>query len=83
MSFLYPPLKPNEVIYMRRPDGLTGADMPEVVQLTHCIYGLPTASAYFRTHSDETLKSVGLRPTISDPQVYTLLLLYVHKETTV
>ena len=71
-AFLYPPLKPDEVIYMRRPAGLTDEDMPEIVQLTHCIYGLPTASAYFRDHSDTVLKSIGFKPTISDPQVYTM-----------
>lgn len=71
-AFLYPPLKPDEVIYMRRPAGLTDEDMPEVVQLTHCIYGLPTASAYFRDHSDTVLKSIGFKPTISDPQVYSM-----------
>ena len=71
-AFLYPPLKPDEVIYMRRPAGLTDSDMPEVVQLTHCVYGLATASAYFRDHSDATLKGIGFKPTISDPQVYTL-----------
>ena len=52
---------------MRRPAGLTDDDMPEIVQLTHCIYGLPTASAYFREHSDVTLKQIGCKPTISDP----------------
>ena len=57
---------------MRRPAGLSDADMPEVVQLTHCVYGLATASAYFRDHSDVTLKSIGFKPTISDPQVYIL-----------
>jgi hypothetical protein len=71
-AFLYAPLKQDEVIYMRRPAGLTDADMPEIVQLTHCIYGLPSASAYFRSHSDEVLKKIGFRPTISDPQVYTM-----------
>ena len=33
---------------------------------------LATASAYFRDHSDATLKSIGFKPTISDPQVYIL-----------
>ena len=37
-AFLYLPLKPDEVIYMRRPAGLTDEDMPEIVQLTHCIF---------------------------------------------
>ena len=45
---------------------------PEEVQLTHCVYVLATASAYFRYHSDATLKGIGFKPTISDPQVYTL-----------
>ena len=37
-AFLYPPLKPDEVIYMRRPAGLTDSDVPEVVQITHCVH---------------------------------------------
>ena len=71
-AFLLPPLKEGEIIYMRRPAGLTDAHMPEVVQLLKCIYGLPLASAYFREHSDNVLKSIGFKQTISDPQVYIL-----------
>jgi hypothetical protein len=69
-AFLHPKLKPGEIIYMRRPKGLTDEDMPEVVQLDKCIYGLRQASAYFREHSDKALKSIGFTPLISDPQVY-------------
>ena len=71
-AFLLPPLKEGEIIYMRRPAGLTDAHMPEVVQLLKCIYGLPLASAYFREHSDKVLKTIGFVQTISDPQVYIL-----------
>jgi len=71
-AFLHPSLKPGEVVYLRRPKGLTDDDMPEVVQLDKCIYGLPQASAYFREHSDKALKSIGFKPTISDPCVYTM-----------
>ena len=70
-----PLLKPEETIFMRHPASLTDNDMPGVVQLTHCIYDLPTASAYFRDHSDATFKSIGCKPTISGPQIYTY-----HKE---
>ena len=70
-AFLHPELKPDEEIYMRRPPGLTDQDMPKVVQLKKCIYGLPQASAYFREHSDKELKKIGFKPTVSDPQVYT------------
>jgi len=70
-AFLYPPLKPGELIYMRRPKGLTDADMPAVVRLTKCVYGLPQASAYFRAHSDSTLRAFGALPTPEDDCVYT------------
>jgi len=71
-AFLYPDLDPNDVLYLVRPHGLTDADMPPVLQLQKCIYGLPQAAAYFREHSDSALKSIGMVPTISDPQVYTM-----------
>ncbi len=70
-AFLHPLLKAGEIIYMRRPHGLTDADMPAIVQLEKCIYGLPQASAYFREHSDAALKSIGLKATKSDSCVYT------------
>jgi hypothetical protein len=71
-AFLYPPLAPNENIYMRRPKGLTDDDMPAIVKLNKCIYGLPQASAYFRKHIDASLIQIGMTPTISDPCVYTM-----------
>ncbi len=48
---------------MRRLAGLTDADMPEIVQLNKCIYGMPEASEYFHEHSDTALKSFGCIPT--------------------
>jgi hypothetical protein len=71
-AFLYSPLKPHEIIYMRRPPGLTDADMPPVVRLAKCIYGMPEASAYFHEHSDTILKSFGCIPIPEDDCVYTL-----------
>ncbi len=56
-AFLYSNLKEGEIIYMRRPAGLTDAGMPEIVQLNIYIYGMPEASAYFHEHSDAALKS--------------------------
>ena len=69
-AFLHSALEPGEIIYLRRPKGLTDADMPEIVQLDKCIYGLPKASARFREHSDATLRGVGFTPLVSDPCVY-------------
>ena len=71
-AFLHGELEPGEIIYMRRPSGLTDADMPEIVQLDKCIYGLPQASARFREHSDVVLRKAGFAPLISDPCVYYL-----------
>lgn len=70
-AFLYPALKPDEEIYLRRPKGLTDEHMPLVMKLNKCVYGLPQASKYFREHSDKALQDIGFKPTISDPQVYT------------
>jgi len=69
-AFLHGDLEPGEIIYMRRPAGMTDADMPEVVQLVKCIYGLPQASQRFRKHSDGELRRAGFKPLISDPCVY-------------
>ncbi len=71
-AFLYSNLKEGEIIYMRRPAGLTDDDMPEFVQLNKCIYGMPEASAYFHEHSDAALKSFGCVPTPEDDCVYVL-----------
>jgi hypothetical protein len=70
-AFLYPPLEPGELIYLRRPAGLTDAEMPSIIQLQKCVYGLPQASAYFRKHSDATLRAFGAVPTAEDDCVYT------------
>ena len=64
----------DQYIFMRRPAGLTDADMPVVVRLRKCIYGLPHAPATFRAHNDTTLRSLGFTPTVSDPRLYIRLL---------
>ena len=71
-AFLYSTLKDGEVIYMRRPPGLTDAHMPKLVKLKKCIYGMKQASAYFHAHSDAVLKSFGCVPTEEDDCCYTL-----------
>ena len=71
-AFLHSPLPPDQVIYMRRPIGLTDVDMPEIVELDKCLYGLPQASNRFREHSDNVLRQLGFTPTISDPCVYVM-----------
>jgi hypothetical protein len=69
-AFLHSDLPSDKSIYMRRPVGLTDTDMPEIVELKKCIYGLPHASQLFRKHSDNTLRALHFLPTISDPCVY-------------
>jgi len=71
-AFLYSPLKEDEVIYMRRPPGLTDSHMPKLVKLKKCIYGMKQASAYFHAHSDAVLKSFGCVPTAEDDCCYVL-----------
>ena len=71
-AFLHSPLPSDQTIYMRRPVGLTDLDMPEIVELDKCLYGLPQASNRFREHSDGVLRGLGFTPTISDPCVYVM-----------
>ena len=71
-AFLNSPLKDDEIIYMRRPPGLTDEHMPKIVRLKKCIYGMKQASAYFHDHSDKVLKSFGCIPTEEDDCCYTL-----------
>ena len=71
---MYGDVPEDQYIYMRRPAGLSDSDMPEVVRLRKCLYGLPHAPATFRRHSDATLRSFGFTPTVSDPRLYVRLL---------
>ena len=59
--------------YMRRPAGLTDTEMPALIRLRKCLYGLPHAPATFRKHSDAALRSLGFIPTVSDPRLYVRL----------
>jgi hypothetical protein len=54
-AFLHSPLPADQTIYMRHPIGLTDADMPEIVELDKCLYGLPQASNRFREQCDGVL----------------------------
>ena len=58
---------------MRRPAGLTDSDMPAVIRLRKCMYGLLHAPATFRADSDDDLRSQGFTPTVSDPRLYVRL----------
>ena len=71
-AFLNAPLKPGEIIYMRRPAGLTDEHMPAIVRLKKCIYGMPQASAYFHEHSDKVLRSFNCNPIPEDYCLYKL-----------
>ena len=72
-AFLYGDVPEGQYIYMRRPAGLTDADMPAVIRLRKCLYGLPHAPATFRKHSDAVLRSLDFTPTVSDPRLYVKL----------
>ena len=67
-AFLIPPI--DEEIYIRRPPGFTDQHMPKFSRLNKCMYGHPKASQYFRDNSDETLRSIGFVPLLSDDCVY-------------
>lgn len=69
-AFLYGEVPANQDIYMSRPAGLTDADMPPVVRLRKCLYGLPMASAMFKEHCNKVLIDMGFKATISDPGLY-------------
>eukprot|EP01035_Chromulina_nebulosa_P025306 gene25306-33026_t len=69
-AFLYASVPFNQTIYMRRPAGLTDQDMPSLVKLHKCIYGLPMAPAKFQEHLDQVLRTLHFVPSISDPRLY-------------
>ena len=71
-AFLYPSLKENEDIYLRRPAGATDEIMPPIVKLLKCVYGLPQASKYFDEHLSATLLKLGFSRCISDNQLFLL-----------
>ena len=73
-AFLNGDVPNDQYIYMRRPAGLTDVDMSAVIRLTTCSYGLPHALTTFRKHSDTTLRSLGLTPTVSNPRLYVVIL---------
>ena len=73
-AFLNAPLKPGEIIYMRRPAGLTDEHMPAIVRLKKCINGMPQASAYFHEHSDKVLRSFNCDPIPENDCLYKLVI---------
>ena len=70
-AFLHPVYVGPRMI-VKRPPGLTDADMPEYMELGKCIYGLPQAARAFRAHLDKSLRNIGFVPTRADPCVYIL-----------
>ena len=68
-AFFYGLIPLTQFIYMRHSAGLTDSDMPAVIRLHKCIYGLPHAPAMFRKHSDTSLRSFGFTPTVSGPRL--------------
>ena len=71
-AFLYSSLKPEELIFLKRPSGASDDIMPHVVQLVKCLYGLPQASKYFDDHLSSTLLSIGFTRYVADSEVFIL-----------
>ena len=71
-AFLYPPLHPDDKVWMKRPKGITDSQMPPVVELHKAIYGLPKASQYFEEFLSAQLIKLGFVRTVSDKQLFVL-----------
>ena len=72
-AFLYTRLNEvSEGIYIRRPKGFSGTEMPAIVRLLlGGLYGLDIASKLFEDFSN-TLTTMGFKRLISDPEVFRL-----------
>ena len=71
-AFSYLDLKPNEDIYLRRPNGVTDDIMLAIVQLKKCLYGLPQASKYFDDHLSSRLLALDFTRSVSDAEAFIL-----------
>ena len=69
-AFLYSPL--NEELYLKRPTGLTDNDIPLVVKLDKCLYGLKQAAHEWRQHLHNTLLSLNFIQNKADNCIYRL-----------
>ncbi len=69
-AFLYGEVPANQDTYMSRPTGLTDEDLPSVLRLRKCLYGLPMASAMFKEHCNKVFLDMEFLATISDPGLY-------------
>ena len=67
-AFLYSPIK--EIIYLKRPPGLSPNIMPNLVKLNKCIYGLRQAAHEWRILLDSTLKGFGFTQLKTDACIY-------------
>jgi hypothetical protein len=67
-AFLYSPIK--EIVYLKRPPGLSPNIMPAVVKLNKCLYGLRQAAHEWRNLLDKTLKSQGFSQFKTDACIY-------------
>jgi hypothetical protein len=67
-AFLYSPIK--ELVYLKRPPGLSPNIMPAVVKLNKCLYGLRQAAHEWRLLLDTTLKTQGFSQFKTDACIY-------------
>ena len=66
-AFLYSPM--NQLVYLKRPPGLSPNIMPDVVKLNKCLYGLKQAFEW-QNKLDITLKEFGFTQLKSDECLY-------------
>jgi hypothetical protein len=67
-AFLYSPIQ--ELLYLKRPPGLSATVMPPIVKLNKCIYGLKQAAYEWRHLLDKTLKQLGFTQLLTDACLY-------------
>ena len=66
------PPPPDETYYVRRPPGLTDADIPYIIQPAAFIYGHPLAGRVLRLDLNAVLIDLGFVSTSYDSTMYTL-----------
>ncbi|TPX38458.1 DNA-directed DNA polymerase, partial [Synchytrium endobioticum] len=60
-------------LYMKQPEGFVDKEYPNhVVKLNRSIYGLKQSSRLWNVQVNKTFLDIGLKPTISDPTIYTM-----------
>ena len=67
-AFLYSSIQ--ELLYLKRPPGLSSTVMPPSIKLNKCIYGLKQAKYEWRHLFDTTIKQFGFTQLLTDACLY-------------